>query len=288
MWIRKAWKYFILFCGVFALSVYVSARYHEHSQNAPNEASTPPNRIVSQTLRNSQTGQSAQQSSWRAPGWYGFFVWPQGITVWALFLTLLAIAEQSQYSAQAAEAALKTAQTAERAADAALLSAQAIIDNERGWIQVICKAILPQASQIPVGASYVLFPTVTNQGKTVCHITQMFITKRVVPNDSSLPPRPDFADDVGSSSLLEKLLCVPQSPLTPLGIPISREEIIQARQTRAQLFIYGFVAYEIAGKKGETSRFTRFIFRWHNYHSTSAMPEGFLMPTGCHEYSSAT
>lgn len=43
-----------------------------------------------------------------APSWYGFFRWPDGTTVWAIIMTLLAIAEQTRQTRRSAEATEKT------------------------------------------------------------------------------------------------------------------------------------------------------------------------------------
>lgn len=40
-----------------------------------------------------------------SPSWYSFFRWPAGTTTWAILLTLLAIAEQTEHTAKAATAA---------------------------------------------------------------------------------------------------------------------------------------------------------------------------------------
>jgi hypothetical protein len=60
---------------------------------------------------------------------YQLFGWPNGITVWALFFTMMAIVEQTRHTAEAARAAKKSA-------DAALLNTQAFISAERPWILV--------------------------------------------------------------------------------------------------------------------------------------------------------
>jgi hypothetical protein len=79
-------KYLMLFCVVLALSLYVSVHAHQHDQNAP---VTPPD------ARNEERDIPTQQPHWNAPTWYALFIWPEGITVWALFLTFFAIAEQT-------------------------------------------------------------------------------------------------------------------------------------------------------------------------------------------------
>lgn len=67
MWIRKVWKYVILFGGVFALSVYVSVQKHNHTQNpqtnppAQPTKSSPKYRITTKPNRTQISPTGARQ-----------------------------------------------------------------------------------------------------------------------------------------------------------------------------------------------------------------------------------
>jgi hypothetical protein len=100
------------------------------------------------------------------------FGWPEGITTWAILLTLLAIAEQTSQTRVAAEATRE-------AAKAALLNAQAVINAERPWILVV---IEPDTSQM--GGFNVYF---TNKGRTPAIVLGAFIGCAAVEDMGKLP-----------------------------------------------------------------------------------------------------
>lgn len=58
--------------------------------------------------------QKQEHPGWVPPNWYHIFSWPEGVTTWAVILTLLAIAEQTSETRKAAEAAARQVDVAER------------------------------------------------------------------------------------------------------------------------------------------------------------------------------
>ena len=178
-------------------------------------------------------------------------------------------------------------------AKAAQLTAQAVIDSERGWLQVTLGTIQLPTSIAPESLMvFFLFPTVTNKGKTVCRLTEMFLTKRFVKSRLDLPSSPVYevkgCADSESSVLRDELILAPDFPLTPLGIGISMAEVLKVRDAVETLYVYGYVRYEISGLVSETTRLTRFCFHYHIPGGFTPLPEGFLMPTGLPEYTRAT
>src|ERR1700677_3239247 len=103
-------KYLLGFLLAFLLSVLVTGQYEKYADN-----STPPSQgggsptvtpgNAPQPKDNSQKPQSYPPSWLRVS--YQLFCWPNGITVWALFLTLMTIAEQTMETRKAAENAGK-------------------------------------------------------------------------------------------------------------------------------------------------------------------------------------
>jgi hypothetical protein len=185
------------------------------------------------------------------------------------------------------------AESASNNAKAAQLTAQAIIDSERGWLQVTLGNIqLPARIDPQSLMAFFLFPTVTNKGKTVCRLTKMYITKGLAKSRLELPSSPVYEEKTGldseSSVLRDEVIMVPDFPLTPLDIGISMTEINRVRDAVETLYIYGYVSYEISGPLGQTTRFTRFCFHYHIPGGFNPLPEGFLMPTGLPEYTRAT
>jgi hypothetical protein len=181
--------------------------------------------------------------------------------------------------------AFGTLKSTEKAANAARLNAQAVIDNERGWLEVSFGNIkLPKLVTPDILSIFCLFPHVTNRGKTVCKLTEMYITRTFNKSALGLPCPPIYDKTIESSFLSLDLPMFPESPLAPLDRKISMREVNRARSREEMLFVYGYVQYEIKGLPTETTKFTRFCFVYNLPGGYSPLPEGFLMPTGVSEY----
>ena len=183
-----------------------------------------------------------------------------------------------------------TVRSTKKAAEAALMNAQAVIDSERGWIQVTIGSQfqLPRQLDPNLLMAYFLFPTVANRGRSVCKLTRMFITKRVLNSTSTLPSDPDYTETPESSVLRDELVLAPESPLTPLNIGISMGEIRRVRQKGGVLYVYGYVLYEISAPTSEREKATRFCFVYNIPGGFSPLPEGFLMAAGVPNYTLST
>jgi hypothetical protein len=186
--------------------------------------------------------------------------------------------------------AYMTVKSTKKAADAALLNAQAVIDSERAWILVTIsrEALLPEKINPTLLMAYFLSPTVVNRGKSVCKLTWMFVTKRIIKSTSQLPSDPDYSEIPESSVLRDELVLAPESPLTPLSIGISMSEIQRVREGNEALYVYGYVVYEIGAPTSERKKATRFCFVYNIPGGYSPLPEGFLMAAGLPNYTSAT
>lgn len=104
-------KYLIWFAVLFVLSAGVTIKHEVHANQdaqTTGEHSTGSGWEKSpQADSNSSNPEHTLKGGWDLG--YLFFGWPNGITIWALVLTLFAIAEQSGETARAAEASLKQA-----------------------------------------------------------------------------------------------------------------------------------------------------------------------------------
>jgi hypothetical protein len=95
-------KYVAAVVLIFGLSVYVSTQYKQHAENPASYSQQPANKALpAPTNKNSETNVSHPE--WNPPRWYRLFGWPEGIGVWGLFLTLLAIAEQTSHTRRSAD-----------------------------------------------------------------------------------------------------------------------------------------------------------------------------------------
>src|ERR1700733_6120866 len=112
---------------VLVIAILAMSRYTEHRKEANKNSahqSSPSTPISPDDA--SKTGENAGKAEY-PPSWVDTFAWPEGATVWALFLTLFVIAWQSAETREAANAA-KTS------AEAALEQGGLIVASERAWM----------------------------------------------------------------------------------------------------------------------------------------------------------
>ncbi|MGA2992689.1 MAG: hypothetical protein ABSD88_19645 [Candidatus Korobacteraceae bacterium] len=106
------WKYLLIFAVIFGLTVFVSYKDEDHADRTAQQASAPNNTSVSAVADNTHPAENKENPQRHLPRWHRFFSWPEGITAWAIFLTLMAIAEQTKQTAKAAKAAQDSANAA--------------------------------------------------------------------------------------------------------------------------------------------------------------------------------
>jgi hypothetical protein len=100
------WKYVAAFVVIFGLTIYVSHQTQQIAEQNKTQAASTANGSTASKVPNNQTPEIPKNPIRNTPFWYSFFTWPEGATGWAILLTLFAIAEQTQQTRKAAEAAL--------------------------------------------------------------------------------------------------------------------------------------------------------------------------------------
>jgi hypothetical protein len=114
------WKYLAAIVLLVGITVYVSVQDERAAQSGTSASANldkgaPPARNDTDQSKGNVSNAEGNSSSW-----YGFFRWPNGTTVWAIILTLWAIAEQTSETRRAARASEQ--------------SVNAIVNSERSWI----------------------------------------------------------------------------------------------------------------------------------------------------------
>jgi hypothetical protein len=99
-------KYGAFFVLLLLVSAFVTSQHQQHSKDAtaPSANSSHPTITASDAK---QAKGDSEESEWYSPSGffaYAVFGFPNGITVWALFLTMLVIAEQTRETAKSAKA----------------------------------------------------------------------------------------------------------------------------------------------------------------------------------------
>ncbi len=95
------WKYLLVFGVVLGLSVFVTRENQKHAYTPAQDSKHPIGAAPTSKADAAQPQNDKGKTEWHMPSWYVFFTWPEGITVWALLLTLAAIADQTHQTARA-------------------------------------------------------------------------------------------------------------------------------------------------------------------------------------------
>jgi uncharacterized repeat protein (TIGR01451 family) len=197
-------KYLAILALIFALAIYVSIQNRRSTAKATQQGAPPTNTIIAAESHDDQSDNHTSNTERNSPTWYRLFAWPEGITTWAIILTLLAVAEQARESAKATQAVRDSLPHQERAAKAALLNAQAVVSAERAWIIPELKSIYTQKEDnrwyrydgVPLTTEEVLrgdhlkyIVKLTNMGRTPANVTGFQVSYTLLPAGvTDLPP----------------------------------------------------------------------------------------------------
>lgn len=99
-------KYFCGFVVLLAVSLFVSVKYEQYTHEPAPKSQSGSGAPVAPSDAEVAANQ-AEKAERDHPCWYfayQTFGWPNGVTVWALFLTMLVIADQTRHTARAAKA----------------------------------------------------------------------------------------------------------------------------------------------------------------------------------------
>ena len=269
------WKYVVAIIAIWGCALYVSQQYEKARQQCGKECNQARNWSGSQSIHYEICDECQQSAEMKFPRWYRLFSWPEGITTWALILTLFAIVEQ-------------TAQT-RKAAEAALLNAKAVIDAERAWIVVsIERESSPLSREYPgmtlasiiaennrrgneaylanmKGKPKIFYVSCLNQGRTPARIISVCAAYRFVERPEYLPSPPDYS---APTRMPEQTFIVSRDSfkIQPGFSPRSVwENARKARSLKANdnfLIYYGRVVYEDIFAFGDQSTRVQRESRW--------------------------
>jgi hypothetical protein len=186
------------------------------------------------------------------PSWIDTFTWPEGVTAWALFLTLFVIAWQSIETHAAAEATAAGVETAKQQAVLMREQNDTQINRERARLNLDFQPIEIPESRFDDGIDLRSCIELTNSGHSNAFIK--FGAVGFVLTSSGHSPLSganpdDFAPALNTvEPSKEPVYCPIQSDDIPLRIKDFCEDM--ADGTRS-IYLYGFVEYETLG------------IRWH-------------------------
>jgi len=254
-----AWKYGIAIVVILGCSVYVSRQDQKARCQYQQKCTQLNASAVSPSAQHEDCDKGAENIARHLPRWYRVFGWPEGITTWAILLTLLVIAEQTAQTRRAAFAA-------EDAAKAANQSAGAQMDADRAWIlaKVIGSPEEPLTGNLFKGITPGIAWELEVFGNTPARIMRIDICCRLVDSSPTnafepmLEPVPTYIPDNEPEG---QIIYPPGEKLTYMRIvetepgTILSERLAQVVLGFAFLVSYGRVEYEDAFKRKGTSQF---------------------------------
>lgn len=241
---------------VLGLSIYVAIQSQRATERASQQAAQPSNSEVASGTGNNQPQGSAKRPSRNLPGWYGFFAWPDGMTTWAILLTLFAIAWQSNETKKAAEAAL-------RQADLMKEQSALVVGKERAKLRIDLNPFNPfPASKGPM--DYVVEGSVSIYGYSEAFIERSEIYASIG-EEGILSPLPEWLFPMH----LPPVILSGAAPVKFRTLvnasdgPATDEEIRQVREKKASIFCVATIEFSDAfGQRWVPRLRRRFCFLW--------------------------
>ncbi len=260
-----------LLAGVVIAAVVFAAK-NDSSENSPSGGY---NINCSQTVEPSVTSASLtckldpEQKKVNRPWWHELFAWPEGITAWALILTLFMITWQSAATASAASAANRGIEHS--------------IASERAWVLVDSVILASGKAELPEGTDQVFIQcNARNHGRSAARVLGMRAVHAVGPisdpgktwdaklyeSDGQDTPRWVILPDKNTA-----LHCAVSGFFAKTG------QVITGNLNPGEsIFIHGVVRYW--DMFSDTERTTRFCYRWYPLGEKPKMSAGFYSAGG--------
>jgi hypothetical protein len=248
------WKYIVAFVVIFGLSVYVSNQTQRIADQGAQQTAPAANGSAVSNAHDGHAQEDTKNPKQNTPFWFRFFTWHEGVTAWAILLTLFAIAEQTKQTAKAAKAG-------QAAAETALLQLNQTTAKERARIEIRIgppNINLPDSRYHRAEKGVPQWILTTNVMLRNIGAGRAFITRsggRLVVVSSDAPP-PDTGDafplilpdsflDPAPSQTPAQLPFWPDGNGFPEDLSIYDKSFDETLHVRA----YGFIEYETMGKR---------------------------------------
>jgi hypothetical protein len=187
--------------------------------------------VVGTPTQNQQSGDKSDKSSDCMPCGHKLLAWPEGITVWAVLLTMLVIGWQSWETSISARAAND--------------QISHMIASERARVQVEIEDEGGQQLHHPPRGSEMLWirPTIKNVGRTIATITGIRAVIRLNKEDEQLPHIPEYPLGQGVDIKNINVVLPPNVPFQPIKLGVTRQEYDQVKDRKLFLYVHGWVEY---------------------------------------------
>lgn len=232
------WKYVIVVAIVLGGCVYVSRQDQETRQQYQEKCTQLNAGTASPSTHGEDCDKGADDAARHLPRWYRVFSWPEGITTWAILLTLFAIAEQTNETRRAATAAIDAAQAAQRTIDLTM-------HTQRGRIAI---SFAPAE-----GIGEIVEFSAENIGNSNVKIRYARGFRETVRKQESLPDVPPYLAESNASNMADWIMPGGKSQIrmregdTDIALQIDlRPEATRynIRWSGDALWVYGRICYE--------------------------------------------
>jgi hypothetical protein len=166
------------------------------------------------------------------------------------------------------------------AAEAAQKSANALIEIERPWVQVLLTKIIVPGPNTTFKAFVYIWPSIGSVGRTPARTILIVFKADVLPKDPSSPPEvpphlPDTPNYAGGSYIAKDCLIVAGTGIEPAPVEITFEDWKAVKARERFLYVYGYVRYVGVGDTDYETRFCQLY--WVPYGKSDPSGEGFRM-----------
>jgi len=199
-------------------------------------------------------------ADWHLPGWYRAFGWPDGVTAWALILTLIVIAAQTRVAAIPTEATRKAADAALDSAKAANAQIQMMKDKERARLRLELRPFDPKDG---ASVGYLVRGDVFITGSTQANVESTYLIASIC--------RGKINDEVYRAPMsiprVMEANIIPIEVVTPLlrgAALVHREsdDIRDVLRNESDVYCFGCIRYgDLFGQMWEYRISKKFVFR---------------------------
>jgi len=257
-----SWKYPIAVAIILMGAVYVSRQEQCASDQYEKKCTQLNGGTVSPSTIYEDCEKGADNATRHLPSWYRVFSWPDGITTWAILLTLLVVTEQTRVIRRQALSMRRQTKQLTIAAKAARKSATAQMNADRAWVlvgEVINPPLLHES--VDKYAPGVVWH-ITVAGNTPARLVRQRYRCHIVPAiPGSDPPQPQLDAvpnyDVGTNTYEANVVRAPGHK-SLVSIPLESGilgggELLDLKRGDSVLCAYGCIEYQDAfGRDGVT------------------------------------
>jgi hypothetical protein len=266
------WKYVVAVAVIFGCARYVSEHYQRSAQQCEDKAAQIYPRISSPSMNAEYANNCKDEAERSFPRWYRLFSWPEGITTWAVLLTLIVVAEQTRETSRSAEEAKNAAVAAARGVDAT-------INAERAWIIATIENApkwIPEANRLEF---MVIAPIFRNYGRTPGRITRARARVHYLAESEELPPEPVYEAENWYMFRFDGEAVLPpiSVAIQPLQIKLDGLTFPNVVQGKLRLFVYWQIDYrDVFGY----CWYDRACYEFHVPGGFDTLKEGFYVSGG--------